>query len=62
MLEPVNDTVNEVSGSISGNLNSGVQPGARGVVDPDTSDNLAYGVTRSVDTTQNPSYEGIHLK
>ena len=60
MLEPVYDTVNEVSGSIrSGYLHSSVQPGARSVVDPDTSDNLAYGVTRRVVTT---SYEAIHLQ
>ena len=44
------------------NVNRGVQSGARGVVDPDTSDNLAYGVTKRVVTTQNPAYETICLQ
>ena len=38
-----------------GNMNHGERSGARGVVDPDTSDNLAYGVTKRVVTTQNPA-------
>ena len=45
-----------------GNVNHGEQPSARGVVDPDTSDNMAYGVTKRVVTTLNPAYEAIHLQ
>ena len=44
------------------NVNHGVQSGVRGVDDPDTSENLAYGVTKRVITTQNPAYETIRLQ
>ena len=33
-----------------------------GVVNPVTSDNMAYGVTRKVVTSLNPAYEAINLQ
>ena len=59
--EAIYETVDDVDSNSGSDMieNGSPEPG---IVNPVTSDNMAYGVTRRVVTSLNPAYEVMHLQ
>ena len=59
--EAIYETVDDADSTSDSDMieNGSPEPG---IVNPVTSDNMAYGVTRRVVTSLNPAYEAMHLQ
>ena len=62
--ESIYETVDDVDSNSGSDMIENADYGfpEPGVVNPVTSDNMAYGVTRRVVTSLNPAYEAMHLQ